>query len=563
MATHDLLSAENTPNLSGFPIVGRKTPFFHAQPKWARPRLSFNIRQTRSPRVVTGIIFTIIFVMAFGGNLMAVPGLRLWEDIICHHYYNDLQGENHVGFDGHINEGLCKGDEVQNQLNIFIGVLAFLTPIPSLLTTIPYGLLADRIGRKPVFALAMVGTLLGGCYNMLVMSLWRILPIQLLWFSPMFMFIGGGSALASMMFYAIGCDITTEANRTNLFLFGHGASLLGGLIAPTVAGVLMAISPWIAMILGITILAIGSSLVVFVPETLHLRLSASGTLVEASPAERDLSPTRKTDKSRSYFVTVKSQFADGLNNISSSTAILHSLPVVLLLLTFVSHSFASVGDDISLRYISKRFQWKLQETSFLLSLRASINLALVLVIIPLLSSVLMQRLGLSSKGKDLFLARFSIIVLVMGALLMASSETIGLTIFGLIVTTLGTGYSAFVRSLITTLVDQKHVGRLFAAVSVVETLGSLAAGPSLNALYSVGLKRGGSWIGLPFYCVAVICFIAGVGVWSFGILTRKQRRRQEMGFGEEYGDDYADAQSLFGDLDVLEPDHADEGRIRI
>ena len=36
-----------------------------------------------------------------------------------------------------------------------------------------------------------------------------------------------------------------------------------------------------------------------------------------------------------------------------------------------------------------------------------------------------------------------------------------------------------------------------------------------------------------------------------------------MGFGEEYGNDYADAQALFGDLEVLEPDHADEGRIRI
>jgi len=48
---------------------------------------------------------------------------------------------------------------------------------------------------------------------MLVASLWRVLPIQLLWFSPMFMLIGGGPALTSMMFYAVGCDISTEANR--------------------------------------------------------------------------------------------------------------------------------------------------------------------------------------------------------------------------------------------------------------------------------------------------------------------------------------------------------------
>jgi hypothetical protein len=325
----------------------------------------------------------------------------------------------------------------------------------------------------------------------------------------------------------------------------------------------MTISPWISLILGTIILALGSSMVVFIPETLHLRLSASGTLVDAPLAERDLSPSRKTDNSGSYFATVKSQFVDGLNKISSSTTVLHSLPIILLLLTFISQPFEAVSKNLSLRYISKRFQWKLRVASFLLSLRASINLTLVLAIFPLLSNILMQRFGFSSKGKDLFLARFSIIVLVLGALLIASSGTIGLTIFGLVVQTLGTGYSSFARSLITTLVDQQQVGRLFAAISVVETLGSLVAGPSLNALYSVGLKKGGSWIGLPFYCLALICFMAGVGVWSFGILTRKQRQRQEMSFGEEYGDDYADAQALFGDLEVLEPDHAGEGRIRI
>jgi hypothetical protein len=174
----------------------------------------------------------------------------------------------------------------------------------------------------------------------------------------------------------------------------------------------------------------------------------------------------------------------------------------------------------------------------------------------------MQRLKFPSKGKDLFLARTSVIVLLLGALLVASSGTVGLTIFGLIVWTLGAGCSSFTRSLITTLVDQKHIGRLYAAISIIETMGALLAGPSINALYSIGLKKGGSWIGLPFYCLTVIFFMAGVGVWSFGVLTRKQRRRQEAPFGEEYGDDYADAHTI-GDLVVMEPNHADEGRIRI
>jgi len=324
----------------------------------------------------------------------------------------------------------------------------------------------------------------------------------------------------------------------------------------------MAVNPWISVILGFVITAFGCSMIVLVPETLHLRPSASGTLVKTTPAERDLSPSRKSDDSRSYFEAMKLRLLDGLSNLKSATEVLQSPPIILLLLTFLAHPFGTTTFDLSLRYISKRFHWKLREVAFLLSLLTFVNLVLVAALIPLFSNILIQHLKFSSKRKDLFLARASIVVLLLGALLVACSGTVGLTIFGLIVWTLGAGTSSFTRSLITTLVDQQHVGRLYAAISILETLGALIAGPSMNALYSIGLKKGGSWIGLPFYCMAVIFLLTGVGVWLFGVLTKKQWRLQEVPLGDEYGDDYADAHTI-GDLVVTEPNHADEGRIRI
>lgn len=56
--------------------------------------------------------------------------MRLLEDIACHRYYNSLEGEEHRGFDEEIDEELCKGGQVQNQLNMLFGVLHFLGPIP-------------------------------------------------------------------------------------------------------------------------------------------------------------------------------------------------------------------------------------------------------------------------------------------------------------------------------------------------------------------------------------------------------------------------------------------------
>lgn len=75
---------------------------------------------------------------------MGMPAVRLYEDIICHHYYNGLKGEGHIGLDEPIDEEKCKGNEVQNELNMLFGTMHFLSPIPRLLTTIPYGALADK-----------------------------------------------------------------------------------------------------------------------------------------------------------------------------------------------------------------------------------------------------------------------------------------------------------------------------------------------------------------------------------------------------------------------------------
>jgi hypothetical protein len=98
----------------------------------SRSHASF-IHQTHSPRIIILILFTILFILAFGGFLMTVPGLRLYENIICHHYYNKLQGEQHIGLDGDIDESLCKVDEVQNELNVLLAVLHFLGAIPGML----------------------------------------------------------------------------------------------------------------------------------------------------------------------------------------------------------------------------------------------------------------------------------------------------------------------------------------------------------------------------------------------------------------------------------------------
>ena len=62
--------------------------------------------------------------------MMAVPAMRLAENIICHHHYDQIEGPGHIGFGDNIDEGLCKGDEVQKELNVIFSVIPVLEAIP-------------------------------------------------------------------------------------------------------------------------------------------------------------------------------------------------------------------------------------------------------------------------------------------------------------------------------------------------------------------------------------------------------------------------------------------------
>jgi hypothetical protein len=330
--------------------------------------------------------------------------------------------------------------------------------------------------------------------------------------------------------------------------------LFAEIVAPSLAALLMAKSPWIPLIMGLSGFLIGPCLLIFVPETLHLRprQTESATLTPDTASERSVSTSDEIDQ-QSFFTTITKQASNSLKEAYGSLSVLHSLPILLLLIPFPMQPLIAQSVALSIRYVSNRFHWKLRQASFLLSLRAFINFALLLALLPGLSWFFIKRLHFSPTEKDLFLVRFSVIVLVLGALLIGISPTVVGTIIGMIIFTLGTGTGALTRSLITSLVDQEHVGRLYAAIGLVETCGGLAAGPMLAGLYTLGLQLQGPWVGLPFLAVAVICSVGAVGIWAFGCLNRKLPR-ERVPSGEEEED---------GTVLLILPDLAEGGAINV
>jgi hypothetical protein len=312
-------------------------------------------------------------------------------------------------------------------------------------------------------------------------------------------------------------------------------------------------SPWIPNLLGVSIVIVGTILILFIPETLHLH--ARSAISDPAMPDSDSEQSVELDDS-TLFNAVKSQLCDAFRRLRGSFSVLHSLPVLLLMIAFVLPQFNRQSVGLCVRYVSNRFSWTLGNAGYLLSLRALINIIVFFAILPGLSYFFVSRMHFSSRKKDIVLAKLSIVILITGAIIIASSPTVGLTIIGLMIWTLGTGFSSLTRALITTLVDQQHVGRLCAAISIVETSSTLVAGPTLAFFYTMGLRWEGPWVGLPFFLLSAISVIAAVALWGFGFVIEKEGEKK--GF---FCDD--EQENVQSDALLLEPDNAEFGVINV
>lgn len=127
------------------------------------------------------LIATISLISDLAGYAAVAPQLDIFEGIICRQYYTML-GDSTAS--DQLDREKCKIEPVQSELALINGWTDTFQTIPGrsfwivdsgapciiheshmfltgILLALPYGALADRIGRKPVLLLGMAGCLLG------------------------------------------------------------------------------------------------------------------------------------------------------------------------------------------------------------------------------------------------------------------------------------------------------------------------------------------------------------------------------------------------------------------
>jgi MFS family permease len=178
------------------------------RPLIARPATPNRASGNRSHWRLVLVIAALDLILNSTAQLTVVPSLAILQDIVCRRYYARVRLDPSIHF-----EDRCKAEPVQSEIAYINAWRDSLEILPALFLAVPYGVLADRIGRKFVFLLAVFGCLMSDVWVRVVYWFSDVLPPRVVWLSGVWTIIGGGAATLSSIGYVLIADACPPEDR--------------------------------------------------------------------------------------------------------------------------------------------------------------------------------------------------------------------------------------------------------------------------------------------------------------------------------------------------------------
>ncbi|KAI7353679.1 MFS general substrate transporter [Hortaea werneckii] len=494
-----------------------------------------DIQSTHLPRrwqTLTYLLMLVIFLVGASDSIVESPTTRIFESVICYRYFESedpskIQLGRAVvgpGAIGGVEERFCKADSVQQQLASLAGYQTLLEGFPSLLLAVPFGWFADKYGRKPVLMLGLFSFLLKLLWIQLVTWFWQAFDIRMTWLSALHALLGGGSPVASSLFFVVLSDIVPQDHRASTFLRVGASELAAKVVVPPIAASLMTINPWIPSLIGTGLLLICFLTYGLVPETLNYYQPVE----HPSPAQPISSSTETTQQPKppssntppTHHSPPTKPLTRPLHSLHTATTFLtHDPRIPLLILPFIGHSLIAQTSQLLLQYTSKRYRLTFSQATLLTTILNAVKVLLLFALLPYTSTLAMRVFRLSAQRKDLYLARASQGFVFVGWTMIGGSPNLVCVVVSMVVAALGQSTYFLIRSLLTSLVPADQIARVYSIVSLVDVVGAMLGSPLLAGLFGRGLALGGGWVGLPFYFLGLIS--AGFAVLLFVVGLRK------------------------------------------
>ncbi|KAF2124973.1 MFS general substrate transporter [Dothidotthia symphoricarpi CBS 119687] len=471
--------------------------------------------------VTLASLATIILLYIFSNYLLVIPTLRLYENAICRNFYHQRDGTTSPDID----EELCKISEIQSSLATLVGWKIAFDAIPGLLTAVWYGSLADRHGRKPVLLAAMAGEFSSWSWILIVCYCNRVFPIQAIWASSAFLFIGGGPRVTVSILYASIMDSVPPERRTLFLYLRASMSHLASLSAPLLASWLMRRS--LPLLFGLVFLLwiltfISMSLF---RETLRIKHdTGTSALSTQSPGTSELEERTSCDISHEpadseYLASIPKPgertsgepffrwriFRTMSRFIRETCSGFMTRNLTVCFAIFVLKRLAFTSENFVFQYASKMLHWKLEKTAWIQFTQSLAAILITAVFLPGVNAYLHRQRKIRPIVIDISVARASMLIAVLGCLLLWRARNPATMISGVFVLGLAEGLEPTVQGLAVALVDPSVTGRLFTFIAALDMAATLFSGPIMGSIFSASQNIGSSWHGLV-YLVAAILF---------------------------------------------------------
>ncbi|KAJ5489749.1 hypothetical protein N7539_004639 [Penicillium diatomitis] len=492
------------------------------------------------------ILFAMVLAVEIGFAFLEGPMVRIMEDIACRQYFLETDPSK-IGTNGQIPEEMCKLAEVQAELAAVKGYHMFFDGLLSALMAFPYGLLADRRGRKSTLILGVPGFFLNSLITVVVLWFSNVLPLRAVWLSSLAWLIGGGPVVAFAIIWTMMADVTNEAERATLFFQFAIVSMGTDFVSSTLASWLMTMDPWAPLIIGYAIVMGGLLFIFILPETKHAIPSP-----EVAPAHLELSNLTEdsNESTRTYRKPEEAGLYHDESDLDTSDDehrnahlswsyptsdrpsfwarcrvnyhlymkpyffILNRKPVLLLLTAFLVYRLSRGSSWFLTQYISIRYHWTLAQANMLVASRPTVSIPIFLWGLPYLKKYVLSPRRTATE-KDLWLARASIFCFTLGTLGISLSPSVATLIPSMIVQTSGSGFVFLTRSIITTLVERDETARLYTVIEIIQSFGNVVASLAITKVFQVGLHMGGIWIGLAWMMTSLLFCMVAVSLWFF------------------------------------------------
>ncbi|KAJ5100024.1 hypothetical protein N7532_007025 [Penicillium argentinense] len=451
-----------------------------------------------------------IFILGadFGFFLSTAPQTAIFEQIICRNYLVHSRDALNTTLP-EVPGNPCKSEVVQGELAIVNGYKDTFEVIPSIILSLPYGVLADHWGRKPVLYLGALGMILGEIWVRLVAAS-EILPLRMIWLSGIFRIIGGGDQVVLSMAVAMVADVFSEEERSTALFRLQSCAILAEILATPISAYLMTFDPWFPYLLGFIVILIGTLPTFFLPETLA---DAKSKMASHSGSSGEGGEGTETSK-QPLLQAILHQISEFKHSIRF---IWRDGNVCLLILITGFGVMSRQSTNILMQYASKKFNWSIGKASLLISLRGIFTLANFLVIMPSFNMILGKFFNLHGKHRDHRLSQGTALFTMVGFAIMAFAPVPGILIWGLAILSLGLGFLITTRSLVTALVLPSHIGTLYSALAISMSVGILISGPLFAYLFRIGMHLGNAWMGLPWLQASLIFGLVTIAIWRIRV----------------------------------------------